>query len=282
MTFIRSIPILLLLAAQSSEPAFLGVGMDQATGPGVLVTRVIADSAAELAGLRVDDQILGIAGTATDSPADATEIIRAHAAGTSVQIVFRRGREMHVVDATLGIRPLNMVAPRSERVAKVVEVLNARPGHVIADIGFGSGWLSRGLAQVVGSEGLVIAVEIDGPKVEQLESEGIANIKAIHSKKDDVSIPPRSLDFAILHDVASHVDKESRPRFHASIARALKDDGRLVIFGPHGKAREMLDELAEYGFHAEDETQLDQLPPERLDERLAQGIRFTFREVDGQ
>ena len=66
-------------------------------------------------------------------------------------------------------------------------------------------------------------------------------------------------------------------KFYASVARALKTEGRLVIFGPHRRAREMLDELRGFGFYPENERKLDELDKRELDAQLKSGIRFRYR-----
>ena len=86
-----------------------------------------------------------------------------------------------------------------------------------------------------------------------------------------------SLDTAMLHDVASHVGRSVRPAFYQTVARALKPSGRLVIFGPHGSARSMLDELREYGFIPIDDDELATLSEDALDRRLDAGIVFRYR-----
>jgi len=45
-------------------------------------------------------------------------------------------------------------------VAFMLEQLDPQPGHKILDIGSGSGWTSALLAEIVGSKGKVIAIEI--------------------------------------------------------------------------------------------------------------------------
>ena len=81
----------------------------------------------------------------------------------------------------------------------------------------------------------------------------------------------------MLHDVASHVNRTARPRFYESVALALKPEGRLVIFGPHGGARSMLDGLREYGF-----VPVDAVEEGDLDEQLQNGIVFRYSGADSE
>ena len=171
------------------------------------------------------------------------------------------------------------LAPRdnADRARHVIEVLQVKNGNVVADIGCGSGWLSEAIAKVVGPEGKVYAVEIRKSAVEKLRKRDIPHVIPVLSVADDASLPENSLDVAMLHDVASHVTKKARPKFYASVARALKAEGRLVIFGPHGRARRMLDELRGFGFYPENERELDALDEPKLDAKLRSGIRFRYR-----
>lgn len=57
-------------------------------------------------------------------------------------------------------------------VAFMFEELRPEPGQKILDIGFGSGWTTALLAQIVGAEGKVIAIEI----VPELKEFGKANV----------------------------------------------------------------------------------------------------------
>jgi len=160
----------------------------------------------------------------------------------------------------------------------VLDVLELQPGHVVADIGFGSGWTTVGLAEATGPKGRVFAVEIDAGLVESMKHRGLENVTCVLSHPDDITLEMNTLDLALLHDVASHVQVSARPGFYASIACALKDGGALVIFDPHGKARVMLDELATYGFHPVNEKELEGLSERMLDVRLREGLRFVHRD----
>jgi ubiquinone/menaquinone biosynthesis C-methylase UbiE len=171
----------------------------------------------------------------------------------------------------LGLRPEQESTVRSEH---VIEMLRVRTGQVVADIGCGSGWLCEAIAEAVGPEGTVYAVEIQERLVRPLHRWSPPNVVPVLSLADDVSLPEDCLDTAMLHDVASHISRSARPRFYESLTRALKPDGRLVVFGPHGKADAMLRGLRGYGFVPVDEETLAALPPEDLDRRLKDGIVF--------
>ena len=165
---------------------------------------------------------------------------------------------------------------KDKRAAHVIRVLDVRKGQVIADIGCGDGWLSAAVAKAVGADGTVFAVDIGESSIRKVRERGVANIKPVLSKRNDVSLPEDTLDTAFLHDVADHVQRSARPKFYASIARALKADGRLYIFDPHGGAKRHLDELRNYGFVAETDEDLTEFSKKELKELLQEGIRFRY------
>ncbi len=246
--------------------AFLGVEMGDAGTDGVAIRRVIEDSAAAEAGLLAGDVVMRVDGGSVDSSNDLVAMIGRHRPGDPIELELLRDGETIQIVATLGRRP---VRRDGSRAAHVIDVLDVRPGQVIADIGFGSGWLSEAIADNLGPGGVVYAVEIQERAVRQLRRGAPPNIVPVYSLSDDVSLPEDSLDTAMLHDVAAHVNKSGRPKFYATVARALKPNGRLVIFDPHGKTRAMLDELAEYGF-----TPVEDDEPDDLDQWLQSGIVF--------
>ncbi len=246
--------------------AFLGVSMGDPGAGGVPIARTIDDTAAATAGLLAGDVIVRIEGEPMESSGGVAAAIARHRPGDPVELELLRDGETIQIVATLGRRP---VRRDDSRAVHVIDVLDVRPGQVIADIGFGSGWLSEVIAEKLGPGGFVYAVEIQERAVRQLRRRAPPNVVPVYSLSDDVSLPKDSLDTAMLHDVAAHVNKSGRPKFYATVARALKPNGRLVIFDPHGKTRAMLDELAEYGF-----TPVQADEPDDLDTWLQSGIVF--------
>lgn len=113
---------------------------------------------------------------------------------------------------------------------------------------------------------------------------GHSSVIAVLSKPDDVSLPEASLDFAVLYDVAAHVDERAEPGLYASIARALNPDGRLLVVDPgsclasfgRGGTAGLLERLDGYGLALEDASRA--LSPEKRESRLrSEGLIFRRR-----
>jgi SAM-dependent methyltransferase len=210
-------------------------------------------------------------GVPTTKRDDVRDTIESHRPGDHVELELLRDGALIIMDVELGRRPEQESTARLDH---VIEVLQVRPGQVIADIGCGYGWLAEAIAGVVGAEGTVYAVEIQERLVRRLHRWSPPNVVPVLSLPDDVSLPENCLDTAMLHDVASHIERRARRRFYESLTRALKPEGRLVVFGPHGRADGMLRELRGHGFVPVDQEILDAISPEDRDRRLKDGIVF--------
>lgn len=264
--------------AWASGPAFLGIELGTMVADGLTIRRVITGTGAEAAGLEDGDVILTIDGARFDSSSRLGDAIRRHRPGDRLELKIRRGDQRLDMSALLGRRAETRQG--GTQAADVIKVLDVRPGQVIADLGCGSGWLAEAIAAALGDEGLVYAVEIQEDHIRNLQRSASPNVLPVLSLPDDISLPAGILDTAMLHDVASHVNRSARPAFYRSVARTLKPSGRLVIFGPHGSARSMLDELREYGFIPIDDDELAALSEDALDRRLDAGIVFRYRNGD--
>jgi ubiquinone/menaquinone biosynthesis C-methylase UbiE len=109
--------------------------------------------------------------------------------------------------------------------------LPLKPGMAVADIGAGTGYMSRRMAGVVGAQGSVYAVDVQPQMVEMLKTlaqqPGLSNIKPNLGGEMDVKLPPASIDLAIMVDVYHELAYPAEVL--ASIVRALKPGGRLVF-----------------------------------------------------
>jgi SAM-dependent methyltransferase len=258
-------------AVSATERPFLGVELGPPQQDGVEIRRIVPDTAAEKAGLEAGDVLVTLDGARMPGLEQVQDAIAAHRPGDRVELALLRDGQRITMEVELGQRPQEQRVARAEH---VINVLQVRPGQIIADIGCGAGWLSDAIAEALGPEGTVYAVEIQERLVRRLRLWSGPKVVPVLSDPDDVSLPPNCLDTAMLHDVASHIERGARPRLYESLTRALKPQGRLVIFGPHGKAAAMLTELRGYGFIPVDDDALAKLSREDLDERLRDGIVF--------
>jgi hypothetical protein len=84
-----------------TAPGELGVFVSPGTTRGVVVSRIVAGSAAATAGLQPGDIIVGVGDQMVSSPSDLTRLVRAIRAGEIAQLQVVRGDAEYDVDATL-------------------------------------------------------------------------------------------------------------------------------------------------------------------------------------
>jgi len=120
---------------------------------------------------------------------------------------------------------------REERTDLLLRALDLKPGMVVADIGAGTGYLSRRMAPAVAPGGKILAVDVQPEMVEMLKAsarqEGLTNVQASLGAQDDVMLGSDSVDVAIMVDV--YHELAFPYEVLGSIVRALKPDGRVVF-----------------------------------------------------
>ncbi|TMC51298.1 MAG: PDZ domain-containing protein [Chloroflexi bacterium] len=104
-----------LINHRTVEHPYLGIGsvtaLDAAeqgrsfAGPGVEVTTVASGSAAEAAGLKTGDVIVGIDGTTLDGTHTLAGLVTAHHVGDTIHLTVQRGGQTLTLTATLQARP---------------------------------------------------------------------------------------------------------------------------------------------------------------------------------
>jgi ubiquinone/menaquinone biosynthesis C-methylase UbiE len=118
-----------------------------------------------------------------------------------------------------------------ERTHLLVATLKFRKGEIVADIGCGSGFISRKIAAKTGDTGVVYGVEIQQEMLDllakRMEQTGIRNVKPVLGTTTDPKLPPASCDTMILVDVYHEFD------FPYEMVRkmidGLKPGGRIVF-----------------------------------------------------
>jgi predicted methyltransferase len=150
---------------------------------------------------------------------------------------------------------------------EIVAALGLTAGQTVVDLGAGTGYLLPPLIAAVGSEGEVIATDVEQAMLTFLDEakakEGWATVRTHLSPMDRLGLPDASVDAVVTLNVWHHI--ESRPAYAATVLQTVKPGGVFVIvdflkeetegFGPpmsmRLSAEEVLAELVAGGFEAE-------------------------------
>jgi putative heme-binding domain-containing protein len=121
--------------------------------------------------------------------------------------------------------------PDAERTDDLIKALEIAPGARVADIGAGTGYFTWRLAEQVGRQGKVIAVDIQqmmlDAAAETVKQHHLSNVEFVLATEDDPRLPDRSLDMVfIAHSYHEFADPEA---VMSRVWRSLKPDGRLVV-----------------------------------------------------
>lgn len=120
---------------------------------------------------------------------------------------------------------------------EVIQKLAIKPGSRVADLGAGGGYFTWHLAEAVGPQGTVYAVEIDDTALaiikKEMKSRGVTNVVPIHAEPGDAKLP-EPVDLVFTCDTYHHM--EERIAYFRSLGRYLEPDAQVAIldFHPHG------------------------------------------------
>lgn len=137
----------------------------------------------------------------------------------------------------------------------IVAALGLRRGMVVADVGSGTGQFVRPLAEAVGSDGHVYAIESSARLVEQLDeqvaSEDLPNVDVVRNDSKSLQLTNKRVDMVFLADAYQHL--EERSAIVDSIRKTLLPGGELIIvdsrtFGKSEARDALISEIVNAGF----------------------------------
>jgi ubiquinone/menaquinone biosynthesis C-methylase UbiE len=123
--------------------------------------------------------------------------------------------------------------------AKLIEVLDIRPGSTVADVGAGSGPLVPLVSRQVGSTGRLYATDLNADRLAEIKkvvaSTSLENVTVLQGGESQTNLPDGCCDAIFMRLVYHHFGDP--PAMNASLLRSLKPGGRLAIldFAPNSK-----------------------------------------------
>ncbi len=138
----------------------------------------------------------------------------------------------------------------TNRADVIVRNLELRPGMKVLDIGCGPGRLTIPIAQQIGPQGEVVAVDIQAGMLrraqEKAQAAQLANIRFLQAAAGEGKLERSQYDRALLVTVLGEI--QDRERALQEIYAALKPGGILsvteLIFDPHFQRRDTVLRLA--------------------------------------
>lgn len=145
---------------------------------------------------------------------------------------FYMGREIAHVMGPGGILWLERPdREHEERPQLVLDALELRPGQAVADLGCGSGYYSFRMAELVGNDGRVFAVDIE-PRMldfvrERARRERVTSIETVTATAENPNLAPQSIDLLLMVDV--YHELEYPFEVMQKVRSALKPGGRVAL-----------------------------------------------------
>lgn len=145
---------------------------------------------------------------------------------------FYLGREIAHVMGHQGIQWLERAEREEEEgLVELVKCLDLKPGHVVADIGAGSGIISLMMAKKVGPKGTVLAIDIQQEMLDALavhcKQNNVTNIEPILGTTTSPNLKPGMVDLVIMVDVYHEFDMPFE--MLSAISQSLKPGGRIAF-----------------------------------------------------
>ena len=137
------------------------------------------------------------------------------------------------------------------RARVIVGLLELTPGMKVLDAGCGPGRLTLPLAEIVGPQGEVTALDIQNEMLDRVRGKvnaaGLQNVKYLQAGLGDRKLPQAYFDRAVLVTVLGEIPNQATAM--KEIFDALKPGGILsvteVIFDPHFHRRETVLKVAQ-------------------------------------
>jgi len=114
---------------------------------------------------------------------------------------------------------------------RVIEALEIEPGMQVADVGAGGGYFTFKLADAVGAEGKVFAVDVDDDMIAYLREyaaeQGYENVSVVRGEFADPLLQDGTIDLVFTSNTYHHI--EDPVAYFAVVRDDLRPGGRVAI-----------------------------------------------------
>jgi ubiquinone/menaquinone biosynthesis C-methylase UbiE len=119
-----------------------------------------------------------------------------------------------------------------QRPEDVVRALALPPGARVADIGAGKGYFIPYLADAVGKDGRIYAVEVEAELTQAMESRfaDASNVEVVLGGLDDPLLPDGQIDLVLVVKTYHHI--EDRELYFRKLLVDLAPEGRVAVIEP--------------------------------------------------
>jgi predicted methyltransferase len=141
---------------------------------------------------------------------------------------------------------------------EVIALLGIRAGDRVADLGAGGGYFTFRLADAVGADGRVYAVDVDEDMIRYLRKRAAkrryANVEVVRAEPDRPGLPEGGIDLLFTCNTYHHLS--DRVRYFEAVLDALEPAGRVAVVeydgGKHATPKQViLDEMRGAGYRLE-------------------------------
>ena len=186
------------------------------------------------------------------------------------QVVTVTALELNSVSDTVFALPDDLQEDPWPVADAIAELMDLKPGLVVADIGAGAGLVSLELARRLGPEGQVLATELDPDLVGEIRAqaayEGLKNLSPILSDQSFSGLLPECCD-AILLRFVYHEFTEPEV-MNAEMLRALKPGGLVAVIDDAAQGDSLVDGRGNHTI----------LPETLIQEMVSSGFELVKRE----
>ncbi|MHA1696981.1 MAG: class I SAM-dependent methyltransferase [Candidatus Helarchaeota archaeon] len=152
---------------------------------------------------------------------------------------------------------------------KFISSIGIKKGNFVVDFGCNEGHYTFPIAQIVGSEGKVYAIDNSESTLNDLKKESIKlgldkykNIITINNSGSlrIPSVKEKSIDCVLTFDILHYLDKKERTSLYKEIYKILKPGGNYFVYPKHHKndwpmwnladlsVNDVINEIESYGF----------------------------------